>query len=55
MNKAKWETLPANIKAILMISMRDFATYMISRLKMKGLVAVAEANKYPTVTVHGTR
>lgn len=52
MNKAKWEALPADIKAILTISVRDFATDMTSRLEMKDLVAVAEARKDPTVTVH---
>ena len=52
MNKAKWDSLPADIKSILTISVRDFATDMTSRLEMKDLEAVAEARKDPTVTVH---
>ncbi|MCG8494322.1 MAG: TRAP transporter substrate-binding protein [Sneathiellales bacterium] len=52
MNKAKWDGLPADIKAIFNISVRDFATDMTSKLAMKDLVAVAEARKNPEITVH---
>lgn len=52
MNKATWDGLPADIKAIFNISVRDFATDMTSKLAMKDLVAVAEARKNPEITVH---
>lgn len=52
MNKKKWDGLPADIKAILNVSVRDYATDMVSRLAMKDLVAVAEAQKDPSITIH---
>ncbi|WP_421781749.1 TRAP transporter substrate-binding protein [Kiloniella litopenaei] len=52
MNKAKWDALPADLKKILEISVRDFATDMTSKLAMKDLQAVAEASKDPELTIH---
>jgi len=44
--------MPADIKAILEMSVRDFAIDMTSQLAMKDLKAVAEARKNPDVTIH---
>ena len=52
MNKAKWDALPDDIKAILVVSVRDFANDMTSKLAMKDLQAVAEARKDPSITIH---
>lgn len=52
MNKAKWNALPEDIKAILVVSVRDFAIDMTSKLAMKDLVSVAAARKNPAITVH---
>ncbi len=52
MNKAKWDGLPSDLKAILDVSVRDFANDMVSKLKMKDLKAVAEASKDSSITIH---
>ncbi|MEH6405400.1 MAG: TRAP transporter substrate-binding protein [Sneathiella sp.] len=52
MNKGKWDALPSDIKEILVISVRDFAIDMTSKLAMKDLVAVAAARKDPSITIH---
>lgn len=52
MNKAKWDALPDDIKAVFEVSVRDFAADMTSRLAMKDLEAVAEARKDPEITIH---
>ena len=51
-NKVVWDGMPADIKAILEMSVRDFAIDMTSQLAMKDLKAVAEARKNPDVTIH---
>ncbi|MFW5680893.1 MAG: TRAP transporter substrate-binding protein [Pseudomonadota bacterium] len=52
MNKAKWDALPDDLKAILEVSVRDFARDMTSQLAMEDLVAVAEARANSEITVH---
>lgn len=52
MNKDKWDALPDDLKAILEVSVRDFARDMTSQLAMKDLVAVAEARKGGDITIH---
>ena len=51
-NKATWDGMPADLQAILEVSVRDFARDMTSQLAMKDLKAVAEANANPEITVH---
>lgn len=52
MNKATWDGMPADIQAILEVSVRDFANNMVSQLAARDTVAVAEANANPDITVH---
>ncbi|MEO1090180.1 MAG: TRAP transporter substrate-binding protein [Pseudomonadota bacterium] len=52
MNKTKWDALPDDIKAILEVSVRDFARDMTSQLAMRDQIAVAEARANPEITVH---
>lgn len=51
-NKATWDGMPADLQAILEVSVRDFARDMTSQLAMKDIKAVAEANANPDITVH---
>ncbi len=51
-NSAKWKNMPADLQAILEVSVRDFANKMISQLAMKDLVAVAKARENPEITIH---
>ena len=51
-NKGTWDSMPADIQAILEMSVRDFARNMTSQLAMRDAVAVAEANANPDITVH---
>jgi TRAP-type mannitol/chloroaromatic compound transport system substrate-binding protein len=51
-NLDTWNGMPADIKAILEVSVRDFAIDMTSQLAMKDLVAVAEARNNPDITIH---
>lgn len=51
-NKATWDGMPADLQAILEVSVRDFARDMTSQLAMKDIKAVAEANANPEITVH---
>lgn len=50
-NKSTWDSMPADLQAILEVSVRDFANNMISQLAMKDLAAVAEARANPDITV----
>ncbi|AML52151.1 TRAP transporter substrate-binding protein [Falsihalocynthiibacter arcticus] len=52
MNKATWDSMPADIHAILEMSVRDFANNMVSQLAARDTLAVAEANANPEITVH---
>ncbi|MEM6412384.1 MAG: TRAP transporter substrate-binding protein [Pseudomonadota bacterium] len=51
-NKGTWDSMPADIQAILEMSVRDFARNMTSQLAMRDAIAVAEANANPDITVH---
>lgn len=51
-NKATWDGMPADIQAILEVSVRDFAHNMIGKLAARDTLAVAEANADPDITVH---
>ncbi len=51
-NKATWDSMPADIQAILEMSVRDFAHNMVGRLAANDTLAVAEANADPDITVH---
>nr|WP_246413536.1 TRAP transporter substrate-binding protein [Rubricella aquisinus] len=52
MNKATWDSMPADIQAILEMSVRDFAHNMVGKLAARDTLAVAEANADPNITVH---
>lgn len=52
MTKATWDKMPADIQAILEMSVRDFANNMVAQLAARDLKAVAEANANPDITVH---
>ncbi|MEQ8967390.1 MAG: TRAP transporter substrate-binding protein [Azospirillaceae bacterium] len=52
MNLEKWNELPADLQAILEVSVRDFARDMTSQLAMRDQVAVAEARAAEDITVH---
>ncbi|NIA70799.1 TRAP transporter substrate-binding protein [Pelagibius litoralis] len=51
MNKAIYDDLPGDLKAILEVSVRDFAYDMINRLEAQNAIAVAEATADPNITV----
>ncbi len=51
-NKATWDGMPADIQAILEMSVRDFAHNMVGQLAARDTLAVAEANANPDITVH---
>lgn len=51
-NKATWDSMPADIQAILEMSVRDFAHNMVGQLAANDTLAVAEANADPNITVH---
>ncbi len=51
-NKATWDGMPADIQAILEMSVRDFAHNMVGKLAANDTIAVAEANADPNITVH---
>jgi TRAP-type mannitol/chloroaromatic compound transport system substrate-binding protein len=52
MNLDKWNELPDDLKAILEVSVRDFARDMTSQLALRDNEAVAEARADPEITVH---
>ena len=51
-NKTKWDSMPADLQAILEMSIRDLAHDMDARLAMKDMEAVAAARKDGGVTIH---
>ncbi len=51
-NKAKWDSMPADLQEILTISVRDFSHDMVDQLVLKDQVAVGEARKDPAITIH---
>lgn len=52
MNLEKWNSLPADLQAILTVSVRDFAQDAVATLSMNDLKAFAEASADPSITVH---
>ena len=52
MNLEKWNALPADLQAILTVSVRDFAQDSVAILSMNDLKAYAEATADPNITVH---
>jgi len=52
MNLDAWNDLPDDLKAILEVSVRDFARDMTSQLALKDNEAVAEARANPEITIH---
>ncbi|MBO0347420.1 TRAP transporter substrate-binding protein [Roseibium limicola] len=52
MNLEKWNALPADLQAILTVSVRDFAQDAVAILSMNDLKAFAEATADPNITVH---
>ncbi|UWR21981.1 TRAP transporter substrate-binding protein [Sulfitobacter sp. S190] len=52
MNKEKWDSMPADLQAIMEVSVRDFAHNMVGKLAANDTLAVAEANANPDITVH---
>jgi TRAP-type mannitol/chloroaromatic compound transport system substrate-binding protein len=51
-NKTKWDSMPADLQAILEMSVRDLAHDMDARLAMKDMEAVAKARSEGGVTIH---
>ncbi|MEJ8474416.1 TRAP transporter substrate-binding protein [Roseibium algae] len=51
MNKEIYDGLPADLKEILAVSVRDFAQDMVARLEAANLIAVAEATADPDITI----
>ena len=51
LNKEIFDGLPEDLKAILDVSVRDFAQDMVNRLDAANLTAVAEANADPNITI----
>jgi len=52
MNLDAWNDLPDDLKAILEVSVRDFARDMTSQLALKDNEAVAGARANPEITIH---
>ena len=51
MNKEIYDTLPEDLKAILAMSVRDFAQDIVNRLEVEDMRAVAEAQADPNIEV----
>jgi len=51
LNKEIYDTLPDDLKAILEVSVRDFAQDMVARLTAADAIAVAEATADPDITI----
>ncbi len=52
MNLDKWNSLPADLQAIMTVSVRDLAQDMVAVLSMNDMAAYAEAKADPNITVH---
>lgn len=52
MNKATWDKMPADLQAILKVSVRDFSRQITSKLKLQDQQAVADARASGTITIH---
>ena len=51
-NQKKWDSMGADLQAVLTISVRDFARQMTQQLKMNDLAAVAAVEAGGDVTIH---
>lgn len=51
-SQKKWDAMDADLQAILIVSVRDFARQMTSKLKVMDLKAVAEAQQSGNITIH---
>ncbi|WP_404425196.1 TRAP transporter substrate-binding protein [Thalassospira australica] len=51
-NKAKWDSMPADLQEILTVSVRDLARDMDAQLAMKDMEAVAKARAEGGITIH---
>jgi len=52
MNQKKWDTLPADLQAIMTVSIRDFAQDITTQLRIADQKAVKEAQANPNITIH---
>ncbi|RAH99923.1 C4-dicarboxylate ABC transporter substrate-binding protein [Acuticoccus sediminis] len=52
MNKAKWDALPDDIKAMLEETVKEFQQTQVNGLKERDLAALKEAEANPDITVH---
>lgn len=52
MSKKKWDKLPADIQAILTVSVRDFAEDITTQLRIADEAAVKVAKANPKITIH---
>lgn len=52
MNSKEYNKLPADLKAILRMSVVDYSRDITSRLKLKDLEAVAKVKANPNITIH---
>ncbi|MFT2110591.1 TRAP transporter substrate-binding protein [Marinomonas sp. 2405UD68-3] len=52
MNQKKWDKLPADLKEILIVSVRDFAQDITTQLKIADQAAVKAAKANPNITIH---
>ncbi|GAB3488084.1 TRAP transporter substrate-binding protein [Marinomonas epiphytica] len=52
MNQKKWDSLPADLQQILIVSVRDFAQDMTTQLRIADQLAVKAAQEDPNITIH---
>jgi TRAP-type mannitol/chloroaromatic compound transport system substrate-binding protein len=52
MSQKKWDKLPADLQAILTVSVRDFAQDITTQLRIADQKAVKEAQANPEITIH---
>lgn len=52
MNQKKWDSLPADLQLILIVSVRDFAQDITTQLRIADQIAVKAAQDDPNITVH---
>lgn len=51
-SQKKWDKLPADLQAILSVSVRDFAQDITTQLRIADQQAVKEARNNPNITIH---
>lgn len=52
MNQKKWDKLPADLKEIMTVTVRDFAQDITTQLRIADQIAVKEAESNPDITIH---